>query len=156
MTDEHPKPFSTSQVKTNQFKAHGQVDIWMEGNVLQYVATGPFNKELFDCLAIAQMEFLRSIHPPGPWVSICTVKESAIGGPESLARYAELMRAPKPSGLTPMATAFVVGPEVEGGRLMESHFVKIYADIQRPFKIFETMAQAQTWAQAMIAEATLD
>lgn len=156
MRDDHPTSSSTNQVKTHLFKAHGQVDMHMEGNLLQYVAVGPFNKELCDCLAIAQLEFLQSLHPSGPWASICTVKESAMGGPDSVARYAELMHAPKPPGLTPVATAFVIDPQVEGGRLMEPFFAQIYADIQRPFRIFETMEEARVWAQTMISQAAPD
>lgn len=144
---------STRRVSVGQFKPHGHVDIQMEGDLLHYIATGPFNKELLDCLAIAQMEFLRSFRPKGPWVSVCTMKDSAISGPEGLARYAELMQAPKPPELTPVATAFVIGPEVEGAKLMAPHYAKIYADIARPFKTFETMAEARDWAKDMVAHA---
>lgn len=141
---------STSQVPTGQFKAHGQVDIRMEGDLLHYVATGPFNKELVDCLAIAQLTFLQTAQPAGHWVSICTMRKSAVTSPEGLARYGDIMRTPKPAGLTPVATAFVIGPEVEGGKLMTPHYAKIYADIGRPFQTFSTMAEAQTWAQDMM------
>lgn len=141
---------STNQVPTGQFKAHGQVDIRMEGDLLHYIATGPFNKELLDCLAVAQLSFLQAAQPTGAWVSICTMQESAVTSPEGLARYNEIMRTPKPAGLTPVATAFVIGPEVEGGKLMAPHYAKIYAAIGRPFQTFSTMAEAQTWAQDMI------
>jgi len=148
--NKHNLHSSTRQVPTGQFKAHGQVDIQMEGDLLHYIATGPFNKELVDCLAVAQLNFLQTAQPTGAWVSICTMRESAVTSPEGLARYNEIMRTPKPAGLTPVATAFVVGPEVEGGKLMAPHYAKIYADIGRPFQTFATMAEAQLWAQAMI------
>ncbi len=154
MTDETAKPISTRKVQTQQFQPHGQVEGWMEGDLLLYIANGPFNKELVDCLAITQSEFLQSMQPSGPWASICTILDSAIGGPDTLARYAQMMCAPKPAGLAPIATAFVMAPDVEGARLMAPHFAKIYADIPRHFQIFETMAQARAWAQAMIAENT--
>jgi hypothetical protein len=62
-------------------------------------------------------------------------------------RYAELMHLPKPAELTPIATAFVMGPDVEGGKLMAPHFGKIYAAIHRPFQVFQTEAEARAWAQ---------
>ena len=155
MSAEKTTIVSTARITGKQFQAHGQVDIWMDGDLLHYVATGPFNRELIDCLAIAQLEFLQSMHPNGPWVSVCDVKKSAVGGPDTLERYAEIMRAPKPHGLTPVGTAFVIGPDVEGGRLMGPLFAQIFADIQRPFRIFQTMAEAQTWARDMIEEAKL-
>jgi hypothetical protein len=56
--------------------------------------------------------------------------------------------------MVPIATAFVIGPEIEGGRLMAPLYAKIYADIGRPFALFETMPEALKWAQAMIDAAS--
>lgn len=147
-----PKKRSTSQVKTSQFTPHGVVDIWMEGRLMHYEATGPFNTELVDCLAIAQRDFLLATRPQGDWVSVCTVLGNAMSSPEGVARYATIMAAPKPDNMTPVATAFVIAPDVEGGGIMGPLFTKIYADIGRPFQIFETMATAQVWADAMLAQ----
>jgi hypothetical protein len=144
---------STTKVKTSQFTPHGVVELWMEGSLMHYQATGPFNTELVDCLAIAQRDYLLATQPTGAWASVCTVVGNAMSSPEGVARYAEIMSAPKPANMIPVATAFVIAPGVEGGRIMAPLFTKVFADIGRPFKIFETMADAQTWAQAMIDEA---
>ena len=144
---------STTQIKTSQFTPHGVVDIWMEGPLMHYEATGPFNTELVDCLAIAQRDYLLATRPQGAWVSVCTVVGNAMSSPDGIARYAELMAAPKPDNMIPLATAFVIAPDVEGGRIMAPLFAKIYADIGRPFQIFETMASAQVWADAMLDKA---
>ncbi len=144
---------STSQIKTSPFTPHGVVDIWMEGRLMHYEATGPFNTELVDCLAIAQRDYLLATRPQGAWVSVCTVVGNAMSSPDGIARYAAIMAAPKPDNMIPVATAFVIAPDVEGGGIMAPQFRKIYADIGRPFQIFETMAAAQTWALAMIEQA---
>ena len=145
---------STAQIKTSQFTPHGVVDIWMEGRLMHYEATGPFNTELVDCLAIAQRDYLLATRPHGAWVSVCTVVGNAMSSPDGVARYAEIMAAPKPDNMIPVATAFVIAPEVEGGRIMAPLFTKIYADIKRPFRIFETMESAQAWAHAQIEQAS--
>lgn len=124
----------------------------MDGNVLHYEATGPFNAEVFDLLAVAQLEFLQSLTLTGPWASICTVRGSAMVTPEGLERYTELMQRPKPDHFEPVATAFVIGPEVEGGRIMASYFEGIYRLIRRPLTIVATMDDAQNWVQAKIAQ----
>jgi hypothetical protein len=152
MTSDKPLKSSTAQVKVTPFAPHGQVDIWIDGNLHHYEATGPFNKELVECLAVAQSNFLQALKPAAPWVSICTVKENALATPDGLQRYAELIRK-TPSNLIPAATAYVIGPEVEGGQFMVTHFTKIFADVGRPFQTFETMAEAQNWAQTMIDKA---
>jgi len=152
MTSDTPPKSSTTQVKVTPFAPHGQVDIWMEGNLHHYEATGPFNKELVDCLAVAQSNFLQALKPSSPWVSICTVKDSALVTPDGLQRYAELIRLAPPE-LTPVATAYVIPHDVEGGQFMAPLFAKIFADASRPFQTFATMAEAQSWARAMIDKA---
>ncbi len=151
MSDKKRARTSTTQVAATRFRAHGRVDMWMEASTLMYEATGPFNEEVFELLAVAQMDVLAKLSINGPWASICTVRNSAMCTPQGLQRYTELMQAPKPRQMEPVATAFVMGPEVEGGRLMTPHFASIYASINRPFQTFETMADAQAWTQSVIA-----
>ncbi len=148
-----PPRSSTSKVKISQFAPHGQVDMWMDGKVLHYEAMGPFNRELVDCLAVAQTNFLQNLTPQGPWASICTIKGSAMATPDSLQRYDELMRTAKGPGLSPAATAFVMAPGVEGAKIMAIHFAKIFAGIGRPFQAFENMAEAEHWAMGIVAQA---
>lgn len=150
MTTDKPLHVSTASVGGTRFRAHGRVDMWMEDDVLQYEATGPFNEEVFDLLAVAQLGFLKTLTLNAPWASICTLRLSAMATPGGIQRYTEIMQSPKPPSFVPVATAFVVGPEVEGGKLMVPHFERIYTLINRPFQIFETMAQAQQWVHAMI------
>jgi hypothetical protein len=144
---------STDHVANRAFKPHGSVHMWMEGPFLYYEAIGPFNVELVDSLAVAQMEILRTTDYQGPWASICTIVKSAMASPEALARYDRLMKKPKPPGKEPVATAFVAAPEVEGAKLMMPKFAKIYAGIQRPFRSFETMDEARAWARSMMDQA---
>ncbi len=153
MNSSLPTKDSTGHIKATLFNPHGKVDMWLEDQQVHYQATGPFNRELVDCLEIAQLEFLQKTKPQGAWVSVCNVVDNAMSSPDGIARYGEIMAAPKPPGFTPIATAFVLAPDVEGARIMAPLFTRIYADINRPFRIFETMEQAQAWARSMLAEA---
>lgn len=152
---QHHKPLmaSTSLITQTRFKAHGRIDMWMQDNFLHYDATGPFNEEVFDLLAVAQIDFLNTLTVSGPWASIVTLRNSAMSTPGGIKRYTELMQSTKPPELVPVATAFVIAPEVEGGRLMTAHFTNIYASINRPFKAFETLDQAQAWVQSIVLNA---
>jgi hypothetical protein len=153
MPSEPPAKSSTAHIETTRFAQHGVVEIWMEGDVMHYEATGPFNAELVDSLAIAQREFLLTARPTGVWVSVCTVKVSAMSSPQGIARYAAVMAAPKPDNMVPVATAFVVAPDVEGRGIMAVHFARIYKDIQRAFQMFETSSEAQSWVQQRLEQA---
>jgi len=155
MPDTKTAKLSTTQIAGNgPFTVHGIVEISMDGPLMHYQGRGPFNKELVGLMGIAQRDYLLSIRPQGNWVSVCTMVESAMTSREGLARYAEIMASPKPDNMVPIATAFVIGPEIEGGRLMAPLYAKIYADIGRPFALFETMPEALKWAQAMIDAAS--
>ncbi len=150
MPKSKPLATSTRLVPVKKFQPHGCIDIWMDGDLLYYESTGPFNTELVDALAVAQLAILKDIPTTRPWASISISKQSLLMSPDAMARYAEIMRAPKPIGLSPVATAFVIGPEIEGRDIVTPHFVKIYAEIGRPMEIFETIEAATHWAQQMI------
>lgn len=144
---------STQDVVASRFRPHGLVEIVFEGDILLYECRGPFNKELVESLAVAQMDILQAAAPRGPWVSICLLCDSAVASPEAFARYSELMHSPKPAQFIPIATAFSVASEVEGGRLMLPLYTAIYADIGRPFQCFEQLDHAKAWARSLIAAA---
>jgi hypothetical protein len=150
MANEKLIKVSTKEVATTGFAPHGVIEIFMEGDVLHYECTGPFNREAFDAMAVAQMAFLVNLKHPGPWASIAISRESVMASLDGIERYAELMKTKLPPELTAVATAFVMGPDVEGGAIMGPYFTKIYAEIGRPFKIFSTLSAAMQWAQAMV------
>ena len=144
---------NTSQFQTTAFSPHGEVSLWFEDQILYYDATGPLNTEVIECLALAQVEFLKQFEPQGPWGSMAVYKVSAMMGPTCLARYEAMMSTPKPAGKTPVATAFVMGPDVDGYRLMAPLYAKIYAGIQRPFRAVETLEEGRRWLFEQIAQA---
>ncbi len=141
---------STNEVAITGFAPHGVIEIFIEGDVLHYECTGPYNREAFDAMAVAQMAFLSNLKHPGPWASIAVAKESVMASLDGIARYSELMKTKLPPELSAVATAFVIGPDVEGGAIMGPYFTKIYAEIGRPFKIFPTLKEAIQWAQSMV------
>ena len=48
----------TDQFASGEFKPHGQVEMWLDGNILRYDAVGPFNRELVRAIAQAQHEVM--------------------------------------------------------------------------------------------------
>lgn len=143
---------STADVGTAQFRQHGRVDMYMDGDILVYDAVGPFNTEVLDALAVAQLGFLKQAALGARrWGSIANFRVSAMTSPDGLARYASLMKAPKPPEFQAQATAFVFGPDVEGGRIMLGHYRRIYEEIGRPFACFDTLDEAKAWVRARLA-----
>ncbi|MGQ0712022.1 MAG: hypothetical protein ACT4NV_20010 [Rhodoferax sp.] len=146
-----PYRLSTDQVRVTAFAPHGRIEVWAEGAFVYYEATGPFNREVIDCLAVAQRDFLLAHPMPGSWASLGVMHHSALIGEEALERYQELMSSPKPAAMAPVATAFVMGAEVEGRSLMAPLYERVYARIGRPFRVFPDLASAQAWLQQQLA-----
>lgn len=146
-----PAIHSTIEVDITPFRQHGRIDMHMDGDILVYDAVGPFNVETLDAMAVAQMAFLRGLPRIGrAWGSIAHFRASAMTSPEGLARYAKLMASPKPPELEAKVTAFVVGADVEGGRIMLPHYQRIYETIGRPFASFTTLDEAKAWVHAQL------
>jgi hypothetical protein len=145
MTPGHINPHSTSEVTAGTFRPHGHVDVWLEDDIVYYEATGPFNVELINALAATQKNFFETLTPPHVWASIGVLLGSVMMGLDALARYKAVLEAPKPAAYIPRATAFVIGPDVEGGFIIAPHFRRIFTELDRPMQIFQTSNEAVGW-----------
>ena len=141
---------STNAVQASRFAPHGLVEISFVGDILLYTATGPFNKELVDSLAVAQTEILTAADHPGPWVSVSLMRNSLLASPEAFAQYNAMMHAAKPARCIPLASAYVVAPDVEGRTLMLPKYAAIHTSSGRLFRSFDHLDDALAWAQTLI------
>lgn len=146
---------STDDVVQSRFAPHGRVTMRFEGDILFYDATGPFNIELVDSLAIAQRDILTTANHQGPWVSVSIMRNSLLASPDAFARYAAMMHAPRPPEFTPLASAYVVGPAVEGRSLMLPKYEAIHIASGRIFQSFEQLDDALAWARSLIDAETM-
>lgn len=141
---------STNDVITSRFAPHGLVEIAFDGDILLYKATGPFNKELVESLAVAQMDVLTVADHRGPWVSVSLMLGSMLASPEAFARYSDMMHAAKSAQFTPLASAYVVAHDVEGRALMLSKYAAIHTSSGRLFRSFDQLDDALAWAHDLI------
>lgn len=151
MPQDAPIHKSTNDVVASRFAPHGRVEMWFEGDILFYDATGPFNKELVDSLAVAQGDILNAANHQGPWVSVSVMRVSLLASPDAFARYSEIMHIPRPAQFTPLASAYVVAPDVEGRSLMLPMYADIHISSGRIFQSFEQLDDALAWARGLIA-----
>lgn len=146
----HNHRISTNEVKASRFAPHGVVEISFVGDILLYTATGPFNKELVESLAVAQMEILTAAGHRNPWVSVTLMRNSLLASPEAFAQYSAMMHAAKPAHCRPLASAYVVAPDVEGRTLMLPKYAAIHTSCGRLFQSFDHLDEAMAWAQSLI------
>jgi len=149
---ESPVPIhSTDEFGRHVFRPHGNWRFWAEGDVIYSVACGPFNVEFVQALAAALKDIWASnafTRKPGHLVQI---ERSIMASPEMLAAY-RTVHERLPPGRGAAAVAFVVAPEVEGREFMLPLFQKIYDDLGRNFRAFETLPEAEAWVQSHLVE----
>lgn len=150
MSHNVPIHTSTDDVVQSRFAPHGRVNMRFEDDILFYDATGPFNIELVESLAVAQKDILIAANPQGPWVSVSTMRGSMLASPDAFARYSEIMQTQRPAECTPLASAYVVAPDVEGRSLMLPKYEAIHIASGRVFQSFTQLDDALAWARSLI------
>ena len=145
-----PNRASSGQYARGEFKPHGSMQLEQSGflNVLE--ATGPFNKELVVAADAAQESLYASLVQKGRWGTVLIFRESALASLEALAEISVILMRRKSQGYAPVAVALVFVPEVEGGTLMQSHYLKAYQNAGIDGRIFSNEADAKEWMAGVI------
>ena len=118
----HPTPRSTDEFAGKRFQPHGRVEFRVDGRLLLTVAEGPFNAELVSSLQPLSLEMFGRMREGGAWGHLVSFRGSALAIPEALADFGGLLLTLRGAGLSPKATAMVLGPEVEGFGIMEAQY----------------------------------
>lgn len=135
------------------FRPHGEMEIWLEGHVVCIKATGPFNTESIQAMGKALRALYAEIAQPEKLVHLVTIQRSLLASPEVVKTFGDFLAAMDAIQQTPVAVAWVVAPEVEGGRLMLPFFAKTYASAGREFRAFENATDAYAWLQTRLPNA---
>jgi hypothetical protein len=112
-------------------------------NILE--ARGPFNKELVIAGDAVQEALDAVLNAQGRWGTVLVFKGSALASPEAVAEIANIVKRRVDKGIRPVAIGLVVTPDVEGGALMQSHYLAAYAKAGIPGKVFDDIENAKLW-----------
>jgi len=143
--------FSTTNVRQRIFCAHGIVNMTFDGNLARYEAWGPFNDELVTAYIAIQEQILPEMAAKNRWGDLTVFHVSMMASPSTFAKFAEDLKASALQGLAPYATAFVVGPDVEGGQLMGQLLHKCYSNAGLLFMVFPEVTEAEGWLQTTLS-----
>lgn len=146
--------FSTVGLGSTLFRPHGRADWRIDGAVLRTDVVGPFNKELAELIGPILHQAYALLSAQGPCAEIVTVRGSSLAGPETLTALSGEMRKFVEAGLAPVATAFVMAPEVEGSHFMPALLVQSFEAAGWPAcRVFTTAEEAEAWVQGLLAAA---
>jgi hypothetical protein len=148
------QPFSTEGLGASLFRPHGRADWRIDGAVLRTDVVGPFNRELAELIGPILQQAYTLLHAQGPSAEIVTVRGSGLAGPEALTALSGVLRKFVQTGVAPVATAFVMAPEVEGSGFMPALLVQSFAAAGWPAcQVFATADEAEVWVQGLLAAA---
>lgn len=135
------------------FPPHGRTELRADGARVHVLAEGPFNAEGIDAFS-RDIGRLYSALPAGQrFVVIAEVRHSLLGPPEAFERLEAHVRRVAESGMPLLGTCWVVAPAVEARSLMEGRVRALFERAGRRFELVETAAQAEAWANGLLAEA---
>lgn len=147
---------SAKDFTSGPFAPHGAMDIQVAGRLNVLEAKGPFNLELVVAGDVAQERLDAVLNARGRWGTVLVLKENALASPEAIAEIANILQRRVQRGIRPVAFALVVGPEVEGGALMQSHYLAAYASAGIPGRAFTALEPAKLWVTQVIDGAEPD
>ena len=130
------------------FRAHGEASLRAEGQVVVAEIVGPWNLELIHDYQRRINELVEVVQQHGPWSLIIVLRIAAMCPPDAVKAIREgAIRQSGQEGR--VSTAYVIAPDVEGYRFMDSVWRGIYADVH-PFGIFETQEEAMAWSEEQL------
>jgi hypothetical protein len=151
-TENDPR-ISSRDIPTGRFSAHGEIRIWIEGDVICYEATGPFNLEALQALAVARLKIMEQWHPVRRVAAIVHWKNSALMSPEAFEAYRKGLTSFHQHRRNPVALAWVAAPEVEGMSLMVQNFQPVFESVGTNFRLFQTVEPARAWIEENLVRA---
>lgn len=149
----HEYGMKTGHVSLPGFLPHGEANfLYAEDDLLVIHATGPFNREFMERLAVTETSMLETMsRHHAQWYALVTIFNSLMMTPDALSRYIDFRRAMHARKLGPRAIAFILDPQVEGGEIMYPHLSKLYTECGIAFAEFAHEDEARGWLQQLRA-----
>lgn len=135
------------------FAPHGRATALWEAGLLRVEVSGPFNLEGMQLLKRTMLAGYRGLPPGTPVVNLCTMRGTLVYTSDAWQALADTIRATSASGMRVLATAWVVGADVEGASLLLPRARRLFADAGRAFEVFDDDEAAVAWARRHLDDA---
>jgi hypothetical protein len=136
------------------FRAHGDATVSVEGRVMHFAATGPWNLEFIEALWRVMVKAASQLPQDGRFVDLVEVRGSAWMTPDALQLLSHCIDTAVAQGFRASATALVIPMEVEGRSLMLPKLVEVYGR-HRPVLVHTDAAQARAALRALMPDLDL-
>ena len=143
---------STDEFAASSFRPHGRIDSNVEERILIQRAKGPFNEQIISALRVVHKSALDSLSNTGPWGAIFQIEESALSTFPMLHGLTEYLSLQVKNGSASVATAIVIGDDVDGASMMAHHYVKAWSDAGIRCKYFQKFEDGKFWIEGLLME----
>ena len=130
------------------------LEVVADGHILRLEAAGPFSKALVIYLFLMGRNLLAdTVRQNIPYAVVITFHQSLRMTPDAIQQLIDLLDdTERRGGPPPLATAYVINPEIEGARLMLPILADIYRKT-RAFEAFSSGADADAWVHSLLGQA---
>ena len=142
--------YSTDAPAFARFRAHGTIRLEMDGHRLRTTATGPFNAEALAAVAELEAQVFARMKAAGKWVEILEFRDNLLATSDALEAFARHVERFRSKGLSPLGSAVVIDPALEGEAIIRPQLAAAYAAAGWPCAFFTNTADAEAWADRLL------
>ncbi len=129
------------------FPVHGESTVTHTGQIVLAEVEGPWNLELIRLYRKQMAAVIPAVEKQGAWVLVVRLHRTAICPMDAI----DLIRQgiAQDADSHRVATCYVMTPQLEGYLIMKPVWRKLYEGLM-PFEVFESLEDAQQWAEQML------
>jgi len=134
---------------TSAFRPHGTAQVELSDAILTVHMRGDWNAEMRSQTSLQMREYAPALNAAGPW-AICNILHDTLVYSETLYASARQDYASRPAESRLRAVAFVIGPNVEGAKLLKPRFDTLLDGVVDA-RVFADNASAREWLLQQLA-----
>lgn len=126
-----------------QFAPHGSIQVKLDGAVIQYQITGPFNIETIKAFGRTMAALLNAWVPPETFVTLSFWQESMMTSLEAFEAYRQFLEIGRYYFPQEAMNIWCVPEDLEGRRIMLPKWQALYEAAGYPLTVVSSPEQAQ-------------
>jgi hypothetical protein len=136
---------------TAPFRPHGAAQVELSDSILTVHMRGDWNAEMRSQTAQQMLQHVAALNAAGPWGIVNHLHDTLVYS-EAVYAHTRQDYAARPPQSKLRAVAFVIGPKVEGARLLKPRFESLLEGVIDA-QVFEDIDSAHAWMRQQLDKA---
>ena len=134
----------------NEFAAHGECRVSIEGRLLVTRVTGPWNRELVELWAADSLQGAQQLCIQQRWAMLAIVSQSMLSTADAVVALGKAIRQLIAQS-SPMASVYVAAPGTEGRGMVNSGLERMHHGMV-PVRFFDSETDARAWLAGQLSQ----